>query len=322
MLPIGSATVRALLDRELDVVVLDDRSTGSRDRLRPLSSSIRFVQGSVTDSEAVYDAATGYDLCLHLAAQTSVTESFRNPAASASTNIFGLFNVLDAARKRGMRRIVSASSAAVYGDTPGCVSESSPLAPISPYGAGKAAAELHAMSLCKYWGMEFVALRYFNVYGDGWAGPTSPGGVIDRHVRSMLTGAPLTVFGDGTQCRDFVFIEDVAKINAALLESDLVGAANVDTGVATSINQVVELLCELSGQAVEVRSEPARASDIRFSCSDSSRLLSMTGAALTTLREGLARILSVVSDSRLGGEGSVCLGADRGALHKPPRSAY
>jgi UDP-glucose 4-epimerase len=232
---VGSHTVDLLLVQGQRVRVLDDFSSGRRENL-PASALLETVQGDVRDPVAVEQAMQGITRVLHLAAHVSVVKSIEDPVASAAVNVGGFLVVLDAARRAGVGRFVYASSAAVYGATERVpVDESTPVRPQSPYGLEKAIDDQYALLFKELYGVRCLGLRYFNVYGPR-QDPASPySGVISRFLDCIRMGRPLTIFGDGRQTRDFVFVKDVAKVNVQALNANAFGVCNVGTGSSTSV---------------------------------------------------------------------------------------
>lgn len=266
---IGHHTVRRLVGDGHAVRVLDDLSTGRRERLDGLD--VDWHLGSITDPATVASAMEGVTHVLHLAARVSVPESFADPLAYDAVNVRGFLHVALACAASGAR-LVYASSCAVYGSRPGLPkSEDDPLQPESPYAATKLANEAYAAALAPR-GLDSVGLRYFNVFGPG-QDPEGPyGAVLPKFVSRALAGAPLGIHGDGQQGRDFVAVEDVARANVAALAADTPGAlvCNVGTGRMLSIGQLADVV-EAEVAAVGRTHGPAREGDVRFSRADVSR---------------------------------------------------
>lgn len=289
---IGSHSVECLLAGGHHVRVLDNLSSGRRENL-PDHDHLEFLRGDVRDAANTAAACAGMDACLHLAAQVSVTRSIEDPPQSAEHNILGHVCMLHAARGAGIRRFVFASSAAVYGDPESLpLHEDSRLAPMSPYGLEKRVDEQYAALFRDLHGFSSLGLRYFNVYGPR-QDPASPyAGVISRFTERLLNGQRPVVFGDGGQTRDFIYVADVARANAAALASDATGVCNVATGQSTSLLQLLDVLARITGRAAEPDFEPAREGDIRHSLGDPGRLGSLLGVqAGYTLEEGLNELV-------------------------------
>ena len=288
---IGSHTVEALLAEGAAVTVLDDFSNGKRDNL-PGHAALAIIEGDVRDAAAVDAALEGVDRVLHLAAQVSVQSSVREPVASCGHNIVGFLNVLDGARRRGIRRVVYASSAAVYG-TPAelPLSEASPVGPISPYGLEKLIDDQYAALYASLYGMSTLGLRYFNVYGPR-QDPRSPyAGVISRFVDAVRTGQPVRIFGDGMQTRDFVYVKDIAEANRRALAADATGRCNVGTGRTVTLLDLVAALERVGERTVARQFEPPAAGDIRDSATSTGRLAQALGfVPQTPLEIGLSAL--------------------------------
>ena len=230
---------------------------------------------------------------LHLAAQVSVRASVEDPPGSAQHNVLGFVNVLDAARRAGVKRVVYASSASAFGD-PGelPLSESSPLAPLSPYGLEKSCNEQYAALFKQIFGLSALGLRYFNVYGPR-QDPASPyTGVINKFADRLRAGQPLTVFGDGGQTRDFIFVKDVARVNVAALAGMQDGALCVGTGHSTSLLGLIAALAACAGRTPQIRHATPVVGDIRHSAMTPARLHDWFGIRdMTPLAEGLKSLV-------------------------------
>jgi UDP-glucose 4-epimerase len=290
---IGSHTVEALLEADAHVVVLDDFSTGNRTNLSQ-HARLHVIEGDVRDRAAVRKAIQGCTHVLNLAALVSVPASIEDPADSAQRNIVGFANVLDCARREGIERVVFASSASVYGDPRELpLTEESPAAPTSPYGLDKMVNEQQAALFERLFGLSALGLRYFNVYGPR-QDPASPyAGVIRRFSSRLAANEPLTVFGDGRQTRDFIYVGDVAKINVLALHSRTSGCCNVGTGRSVTLLELIETLAACAGRAPEVRFAPPQPGDIRASAMSPARLREWFGfTAAVPLAEGLAKLLA------------------------------
>jgi UDP-glucose 4-epimerase len=273
---IGSHLVDALLARGDEVVVLDDLSTGRREHL---DARAELVVGSVTEPPAL----GACELVFHLAAQIDVRRAVADPAFDARVNVGGTAATLELAREWGARRFVLASTGgAIYGDAAAVPTpEDTPPTPISPYGAGKAAAELYLVLYARLHGLSTVALRFANVYGPR-QDPRLEGGVVAIFTAAAREGRRGTVFGDGRQTRDFVYVGDVVEALLAAAGSDAGGAFNVGTGRETS---VLELAAAVG---IEVDHAPERPGEVTRSCLDPTRAAGVLGwRARTTLADGL-----------------------------------
>jgi nucleoside-diphosphate-sugar epimerase len=269
---IGSHLVRALVQRGERVRVLDNGSTGNPERIADVLDDLEWMDGDVRDSATVRRACHGVEVVLHLAAIASVAQSIADPDGSHDVNLGGTLHVLQAARAAGARRVVFASSAAVYGNLPKTPKAESMLTQaLSPYAAQKLAAE----SYCQLWqtlyGVETVVLRYFNVFGPGQDPRSEYAAAIPRFITTVLAGQTPTIYGDGEQKRDFIYVSNIVDIN--LLAATLPQAAgkimNAGTGHAVSVNTLVETLAQIVGRTIEpvhVAARCARAWPISRSC--------------------------------------------------------
>lgn len=265
---IGSHLVEALLSAGCKVTVLDNLSTGSLLNLEPLMDHITFYKNDIRELEMLEKAAEGCDVIFHLAAVVAVQQTIRNPVESAMINDIGTINVLEAARAKNVRRVVLASSCAVYGDDPRLPKkESMTPRPASPYAVHKLSAEHYARVYFDLFGLETVSLRFFNVYGPR-QDPSSPySGVISIFMAKAASNQVPVIYGDGNQSRDFVYVKDVVKANLLAASTDnLAGNVfNIGSGSYVFINRLWELIASLGGQRLAPRYEPARSGDILHS---------------------------------------------------------
>jgi len=304
---IGSHTVDRLVADGHRVVVVDDLRTGKRANLAQ-HGALSFAAGSpvelvVADVShglfaplAAVTAAHGpIARAIHLAAQVSVVHSLANPLVDVAVNYVGTVQVLEYARAAGVRKVAFASSAAVYGDTPVVpVVEDAPCRPLSPYGVDKLASELMLGAYAATHGVAATPLRFFNVYGPR-QDPSSPySGVISIFADRARAGKPLTIFGDGQQTRDFVYVGDVARavVAAAMADGGDGTAMNIGTGRETTVRQLAEIVVGLAGTGVAISHAPARAGEIVRSLAAVERVRATLGwQAEVALADGLARTL-------------------------------
>jgi Nucleoside-diphosphate-sugar epimerases len=299
---IGSNIVDELVRRGESVVVLDDLSAGKEDNLADIRNKISFIKGSINDIEAIRRSMQEADYVIHLAARTSVPRSVKDPVETNRVNIDGTLNMLMAARDAKVKRVVLAASSSAYGETPTLPKiETMQPEPISPYGVTKYASELYAQVFGRVYGLQSVSLRYFNVFGPR-QDPSSPySGVLSKFCSAFLEGTDPVVFGDGEQTRDFTYIENV--VQATLLACDAPAASgkvvNVGTGERISLNRTLELLREISGNALEAKYEPAREGDIRDSQADITLSRELLGYDPTVnFAEGLRRTFTWYQESQ------------------------
>lgn len=293
---IGSNLVRAILEQGGEVRVLDDFATGRRVNLADLRTDIDVREASICDMAAVRSACEGVDYCLHQAAIPSVPRSIEDPARSNAVNVNGTLNVFLAARDAGVKRVVFASSSAVYGNAEQLpVTENLPRQPISPYGASKAADEMYAECFSALYDMDIVALRYFNVFGPRQDPKSQYAAVIPIFVRRMLAGEPAPVDGDGGQSRDFSYVENVvsANLKACAAPGRIAGIYNIACGKTCSVLELVQAINDVLGTAVEPQFRPARPGDIRCSWADITRARAAFGyEPLVDTAEGLRRTVA------------------------------
>jgi nucleoside-diphosphate-sugar epimerase len=290
---IGSNLARALVERGESVRVLDNFATGREQNLAGLHDKLHLIRGDIRDVAVVEQAMKGVDYVLHQAALPSVPRSVAHPVETNDVNVNGTLVILQAARAAGVRRVVFAASSSAYGETPTLPKvETMPNDPLSPYAASKIAGEMYLKVFYNCYGLETVALRYFNVFGPQQDPQSQYAAVIPRFVTAALEGRQPTIFGDGLQSRDFCYIENAIEAN--LLACTAPKAAgqlmNIACGVRTTLLDVLDRLGAIVGRKVTAIHEPTRAGDIKHSLADIGRareLLGYTGRI--TFEEGLAR---------------------------------
>ncbi len=292
---IGSHVVETLLARGDTVRVLDDLSTGNLANLNDVRERIRLIQGSITAADAVEQAVAGCDIVFHLAALPSVTKSVENPLASHDIGATGTLLVLDAARRAKVRRVVYAASSSAYGDQPGDVRrETDALVPLSPYAAVKLAGEHYCQCFTVAYGLATARLRFFNVFGPRQDAKSPYSGVISLFSASMAQGQAPTIYGDGLQTRDFVYVTDVvqALIRAAEAPQAVGNVYNIGNGQSVTILDLVRHLNDLLGLKLQPIHAPPRTGDVRHSLADISLARRDLGfAPAVSFRDGLARTL-------------------------------
>ncbi|MDD0975652.1 NAD-dependent epimerase/dehydratase family protein [Pseudomonas fontis] len=293
---IGSHLSDALLEKGYAVRVLDDLSTGKRSNLQIDHPHLQLLEGDVADAALVARAAEGCQAVVHLAAVASVQASVDDPVKTHQSNFIGTLNVCEAMRLNGIKRVVFASSAAVYGNNGEgeSITEDTLKAPLTPYAVDKLAGEQYLDFYRRQHGLEPVVFRFFNIFGPR-QDPSSPySGVISIFGERALAGQPIKVFGDGEQTRDFLYVGDLVTVMVQALEKTQVeeGAVNIGLNQATSLNQLLEALRGVVGSLPEVSYGPARSGDIRHSRANNARLLARFDfPEPTPLTQGLARLL-------------------------------
>jgi UDP-glucose 4-epimerase len=292
---IGSHVVERLLRDGQRVRVLDNFSTGRRENLAfaGAAANLDIIDGDLRDLAVVERAAAGAEVIYHQAAMRSVPRSVDDPLGANDNNVNGSLHVLEAARRHGVRRVVYASSSSVYGDNPELPKrEDQAVAPVSPYAVSKAAGEHYARVWSKLYGVETVGLRYFNVFGPRQDPASEYAAVLPRFILWGLRGQPLEVHGDGSQSRDFTFIENVVEANILAGQAPDVGgeAFNIGCGERTSLLDVVGMLERLLGRPLERRHSPVRGGDVPHTMADVSKAKRLLGyAPLVNFAEGFRR---------------------------------
>jgi nucleoside-diphosphate-sugar epimerase len=301
---IGSNLAHALLARGDDVRVLDNFSTGHRSNLESLG--VELVEGDLRSYERVAAAVDGVEVVFHQGALPSVPRSIQDPLTSAAVSVEGTLNVLLAARDAGVRRVVFASSSSVYGNAPGMPRrESQPVAPLAPYAVSKLAAEQYCMVANRVYGVETVALRYFNVFGERQDPLSGYAAVIPKFIRIMLDGQRPTIFGDGETSRDFTHVENVIEANlAAATEPAAAGRVmNVAIGTSHTLNQLVATLGRLLDTDIEPEYAPHRPGDVPESLADVSLARELIGyEPSVAFDEGLQRTIAWIVEQRAAHE--------------------
>jgi UDP-N-acetylglucosamine/UDP-N-acetylgalactosamine 4-epimerase len=294
---IGSHLVRRLLAEGCSVRVLDNFSSGHRSNLAGLEGEIELIEGDVQSYERVHAATRGCDVVFHQAALPSVPRSIQDPLTSTAVNSTGTLNVLLAARDEGVRRVIYASSSSVYGDNPELPkTETMTPLPMSPYAVAKLAGEGYCRAFGRVYGLDTVALRYFNVFGPGQDPNSQYAAAVPNFITAFLDGRAPTVHGDGEQTRDFCFIDNVIDANllAAAAGPEAVGEAfNIACGERTSLNEMLAALREQTGRQIEATHVDPRPGDVRHSLADISKAEEMLGyKPEVKVLDGLARAYS------------------------------
>ncbi len=268
---IGSHLVDALLRDEHEVVILDNLSSGKMENIQHVSTEVQFYKEDVRDLDALRVLMNGVDYVCHEAAISSVPGSIADPLTANEVNVTGTLNVLMAAREAKVKRVIFASSSAVYGDAPTLpkIETMRPM-PMSPYAASKLAGETCMQVFYHSYGLETVSLRYFNVFGPRQDPHSQYAAVIPRFITALLNDDKPTIYGDGTQSRDFVYVQNVVQANLLAMRAEQTRgeAVNISCGKATSINTLLSTLCELCGKDVQAAYAERRQGDVAYSLGD------------------------------------------------------
>ncbi len=300
---IGSHIAAALAESGASVRVLDDLSTGHRENLEEINGSIDFIEASLTDEAATRRALEDVEVIFHQAAIPSVPRSVNNPRATHEACVNATFSLLLAARESGVRRVVYAASSSAYGDQPTLpkVEDMRP-DPLSPYAVAKLVGEYYCRVFTRVYGLETVALRYFNVFGPRQDPTSQYSGVISRFIAALMTGEQPVIFGDGEQSRDFTYIANVvrANLNAAETTTGIGHVINVANGEQTTLNQLLDILKRLTDKTgVEAEYKETRAGDVKHSLADNTRAKEMLDyKTLVGLEEGLQLTIDWWKQSR------------------------
>ncbi len=277
---VGSHLVEALVASGRKVRVLDDLSTGRIDNLSSVKSDVDFIEGSILSEDDLIKASSGVDNVYHLAAVASVQKSMEQPLLSHEICATGTLKVLQAAKLNHCKRLVFAASSSAYGNTGNVpLDENTLLDPLSPYASSKLAGEFHAVAFARAMGLETVRLRFFNIFGPKQRGDSPYSGVIAIFTEMFKKGIAPTIFGDGLQSRDFVFVQDaVQALILAGTKSEISGQVfNIGTGKSTSLLDLAIHLQTLTGKNLAPQHLPARSGDVRYSLANITKAQQMLG---------------------------------------------
>lgn len=261
---IGKYLVKSLIKNNAVTIYDNLENSSEKSILSLIESGVCFVKGDILDFELLKKSSTGYDIVIHLAAKSDVTESTLHPKITEKTNVKGTENVLKCCIENNIKKIVFASSAAVYGNsTEMAINEKSLTNPISPYGRSKLSAEIEIKKICENNNLKYVILRMFNVYGKGQNKNYS--GVITKFLRNIANDEPLMIYGDGKQTRDFISIHDVVKAFECALKSEKNGTFNIASGVSLSINELTKIFLSSLDKKLEIKYTKKQDGDIQNS---------------------------------------------------------
>ena len=286
---IGSHIVEELVRRGERVRILDNFSTGKMENVASFQEGIELMEGDLRHLDTVRQATEGVDYILHQGAIPSVPKSIDNPLDTDESNVRGTLNLLVAARDSGVKKVMYASSSAIYGDTPTLPKqEDMAPQPLSPYAVSKLAGEYYCLVFDGVYGLPTVSLRYFNVYGPRQNPDSQYAAVIPRFIKLVSAGEPPAIYGDGNQTRDFTFVKDVVRANILAAEQDTCGVYNVSRGECITVNRLAELISELAGNNIKPVYEKARPGDILHSLADISKAKEFGYEPEYDLKTGLA----------------------------------
>lgn len=270
---IGSHIAEALLNNGASkVTIIDNMTTGKVENLKNLDHDrIELICGDITKLDLI-TIFENHDYAFHEAALVSVPESIKEPTKTNQININGSFNVFKAACKNNLKKVICASSAAVYGETEVLPNvETLPLQPLSPYAVSKATMELYSNTFTNTYNLPTACLRYFNVFGPRQTVDSAYSGVIPKFITTLLKGEQPIIYGDGTQTRDFVYVKNIAEANILVAKNDVTGIYNIAHGSTINIKELLKRICDLMGYDFNPKYEPARAGDIKNSVADISK---------------------------------------------------
>lgn len=305
---IGSNIVKALLQKEQRVRVLDNFATGKRENIFEFKGNPEFelIEGDLRSFHTVRSAVKGMDYILHQGALPSVPRSVIDPLTTNDVNILGTLNILEAAKEFGIKRVVYASSSSIYGDNETLPKvEDMPVKPLSPYALSKYTGERYCQIFTKIYGLETVCLRYFNVFGPNQDPTSQYSAVIPKFIGLMLKGKRPTIFGDGTQSRDFTHVSN--NVAANLLACTAKGISgevfNIACGESFTLTQLLDIINNILGIKIEPNFEPERPGDVKHSLADISSAKEKLGfSVITRFKDGLSEIVKVIKKSTSGGK--------------------
>jgi UDP-glucose 4-epimerase len=293
---IGSHIAEALVEKGHAVRIYDNLSSGHEENIARVRAQVEFIRADVRDFSALREAAAGMDGIFHEAALVSVFDSVERPRDNNEINIAGTLNVLLAAREQKVKRVVFASSAAIYGNDPALPKkEKMPPSPESPYALAKLTGEHYLSVFHKLYGLKTTALRYFNVFGPRQDPSSMYSGVISKFADDIRTGATPTIFGNGRQTRDFIYVKDVVRANLIAMSSRKTGRGevlNIATGRRTSLLDLLKAFGDIYGRKIRPAFKPVRPGDVRHSVADIARARRVLGFKPGhTLRQGLQALV-------------------------------
>jgi len=275
-------------DDENDVIVLDNLISGDLGNVKDLD--VKFVKGDILDLNLLEKLLEDVDYVFHQAAQVSVPESILDPMRTNEINVRGTLNILKASADNNVKKVINASSCAVYGDSPLDnlpLREETPLQPKSPYAVSKIASELYCNVFTEVYGLKTASLRYFNVYGPRQNPASQYAAVIPKFIERVLKGEKITIYGDGRQTRDFIYVKDIVRANIKMIKTNECGVYNICTGVEITILELAERIIDLASTKVPIVHEKSREGDILRSVGNNEKIKSIGFSPTYSIEEGL-----------------------------------
>ncbi|MHB8104274.1 MAG: SDR family oxidoreductase [Dehalococcoidales bacterium] len=287
---IGSHLVEELAQRDYSLTIIDDLSAVNLKNIKSTldKPNVKFIEGSILDLPLLQRLFKDIDYVFHLAAIASVPRSIVEPSLTHDVNVTGTLNVLLAAKDNKVKKVVNASSSAVYGDAPGMPKkEDMPKHPLSPYAVSKLAAEEYCQVFQKVYDLPTVSLRYFNIFGPRQNPDSDYAAAIPRFIKTASEGKPLVIYGDGKATRDYTYVKDAVSAYLLAAESDITGVFNIGGGKAVTVNELVKLINRLVGSTVKPVYKPPRPGDILHSLADASKAKAFGYRPRYTLEAGI-----------------------------------
>ncbi|MGD0780639.1 MAG: SDR family oxidoreductase [Dehalococcoidales bacterium] len=287
---IGSHLSEELAQRDYSLTIIDDLSTGKRENLSAILNkpNVKFIEGSITDLPRLQKLFKDVDYVYHLAAMVSIPRSIEIPQQFHEVNVTGTLNVLIAARDNKVKKVVNASSCAIYGDAPGLPKkEDMPVNPLSPYAVTKLAAEEYCQIFQKVYGLPSVSLRFFNIYGPRQNPDSEYAAAIPKFIRIKSQGKTINIYGDGKATRDYIYVKDAVSAFILAAESDAAGIYNIGSGKSTTVNELAKLISKLTGNNSPPVYVPPRPGDILHSLADASKARTFGYRPKYTLEAGI-----------------------------------
>jgi UDP-glucose 4-epimerase len=287
---IGSHLSEELAQRDYSLTIIDDLSTGKRENLSAIINkpNVKFIKGNITDLPMLQKLFKGIDYVFHLAAMASVPRSLEVPQLTHDVNVTGTLNVLIAARDNKVKKVINASSCAIYGDAPGLPKkEGMPMNPLSPYAVTKLAAEEYFQIFQKVYRLPTVSLRFFNIFGPRQNPDSDYAAAIPKFIKIMSQGEAVNIYGNGKATRDYIYVKDAVRAFVLAAESDASGIYNIGSGKSTTVNELAEIISKLTGNKKPPVYGPIRPGDILHSRADASKAKTFGYSPKYTLEAGI-----------------------------------